>query len=71
MKEIIIKHAGISNAINTDSQNFNNFLDRIDSGYQHNAYNRSNDKFCLISKIESIWAKIKDLIKKMYNNNNP
>ncbi len=67
MKTIIEKHIGKGNIINTDSWSAYNFLDNIDSGYLHNAYNHNRGIFRLTSRIESIWHEIKEKIKSMYH----
>ena len=55
MKEIIIKHAGEGNIINSDSWSAYNFLDNSDSGYQHNVYNHSNGIFGLLAESKVVW----------------
>lgn len=67
MKTIIEKHIGKGNIINTDSWSAYNFLDNIDSGYLHNAYNHNRGIFGLTSRIESIWHEMKEKIKSMYH----
>ena len=71
MKEIIVKHVGEGNTINSDSWSAYNFLDNSDSGYQHNVYKHANGIFGLTSRIEGIWSEIKATIKKIYTSISP
>ena len=66
LKKIIEKHVGLGNIIYTDSWAGYNFLDRANSGYQHNVAILNLGIFGLTSRIEGIWGEIKALIKKMY-----
>ena len=64
LKYIIEKHVGRGNIINKDSWPGYNFISNVNSGYVHNVYNHSNGVFGLTSLIESIWAELKNSIKK-------
>lgn len=70
LKAIIEKHVKKGNIIISDSWAGYHFLDSIDSGYTRHIYNHGHGNFGhgidSTSRIESIWAEIKALIKKFY-----
>ena len=71
LKAIIEKHVKKGNIIISDSWAGYNFLNSFASGYTHHIYNNGHENFghgiYSTNRIESIWAEIKALIKKLYH----
>ena len=71
LKAIIEKHVKKGNIIINDSWIGYNFLNSNANGYTHHIYNHGHGNFVhgidSTSRIESIWADIKVLIKKIYH----
>lgn len=70
-KKIITTHINIGNYIITDLWRGYNFLDDPRIGYIHNTYNHSIGSFGSgldsTSRIESVWNKLKGMLKRIYN----
>ena len=70
LEYIIRKYTDTGNICITDGWQWYSFLDRINSGYIHHAYNHGRGEWGIgidsTSRIESIWAEIKLKIKRMY-----
>ena len=70
LKTIITTHVLKGNYIITDCWSGYNFLSDVGSGYIHLSYNHSRGIYGFginsTSRIESVWAELKQLIKKIY-----
>ena len=72
MKKIIFKHIKRGNIIVSDGWTGYNWISNIEYGYIHSVHNHGHGDFGLgldsTSNIENIWAYLKSLIKRIYNN---